>query len=377
MDKQKDSFLNSAAALQSINMSSKPSDPPSSSPVIGRIPFQEGLSYLTELSLEDLQARAREVRDLKNPPERVTYVIDTNPNYTNVCTARCTFCAFQRLPGSSSAYTLSIDEVLEKIAQSVDLGVTTVLLQGGHHPELPLSYYESLVRETRNRFPAIMPHFFSASEIANIAEVNQLSIRQVLEKLKFAGQRTLPGGGAEILTERVRQKLSPLKISVAKWLEVHETAHRIGMRSTATMMFGHLEEDQDIVEHLEVLRQLQDKTGGFTAFIPWSYKPINKSTVTANTRSDALRYYQILAFSRCYLDNFDHIQASWFSEGKESGSEALHYGADDFGGTLFEENVHKSAKYVNHSTTDEIRKLIKDAGYTPCQRNTLYEILSP
>ncbi len=342
---------------------------------IERVSFEEGLRFFQNDSLEELQEKAVRIRNFWNDPKTVTFIIDTNPNYTNVCTANCSFCAFYRRPKSSQAYTHSVEDVMQMIEQSVNLGVTTVLLQGGLHPDLPLSYYVHLVRETRKHFPSVTPHFFSAPEIKNIADVNKISVLDVLQALYEAGQRTLPGGGAEILTDRVRNLISPEKLSAADWLNVHETAHQVGFRSTATMMFGTKESDEDILTHLCSLRDLQDRTGGFTAFIPWSYKPINSKTVWEYTRNDASMYYRVLAFSRIFLDNFAHIQASWFSEGKETGKKSLQYGADDFGGTLFIENVHKAAKFENKSTVDEIRQLISEAGYNPVQRTTLYETM--
>jgi CofH subfamily radical SAM domain protein len=265
---------------------------------------------------------------------------------------------------------------MEKIARASALGATTVLLQGGHNPQLPLDYYLNLIRETRTRFPHITPHFFTASEIQTMSGASGLPVREVLEKLKEAGQFSLPGGGAEILSERVRKRISPKKGGPEKWLEVHRTAHELGFKSTATMMYGHIEEPEDVIEHLENIRRLQDETGGFTAFVPWSFKPNNtplqKKIAFA---SPSNHYLRMIAFSRIYLDNFPHIQASWFSEGKKTGQVALHFGADDFGGTLFEENVHRAADHVNQTTIEEIKTLIVESGFIPLQRTTLYEIL--
>jgi dehypoxanthine futalosine cyclase len=304
----------------------------------------------------------------------VTFVIDTNPNYTNVCVTDCQFCAFYRKPGDREAYTLTVEEVMARIAPAVARGATTVLLQGGHNPALPLDYYLDLVRETRRRFPGVLPHFFTASEIQTMAGVTGLPVREILGRLQAAGQRTLPGGGAEVLSRRVRQRISPKKGGPEAWLEVHREAHRAGLRSTATMMYGHVETAEDLLDHLDAVRALQDETGGFTAFIPWSFKPGNtllekwiKHYAGPNT------YLRMLALARCYLDNISHVQASWFSEGKRAGQIALHFGADDWGGTLFEENVHKAADYVNTVGVEEIVTLIRDAGFTPVQRTTLYE----
>jgi len=306
----------------------------------------------------------------------VTFVIDSNPNYTNVCVTDCQFCAFYRKPGDPEAYTLTVAQVLEKVESAAKGGATTVLLQGGHNPGLRLDYYLSLVSETRRRFPAVTPHFFTASEIQTVAGVENISVADVLVRLKEAGQTTLPGGGAEVLSERVRKRIEPKKGGPAAWLDVHREAHRQGFKSTATMMYGHVETPEDILDHLESIRVLQDEHGGFTAFVPWSFKPGNtllEKWIKHYQGPNA--YLRMLAVSRLYLDNFPHVQASWFSEGKRAGQVALHWGADDFGGTLFEENVHAAADYVNKTTVDEIVTLIRDAGFTPAQRNTEYEIL--
>jgi cyclic dehypoxanthinyl futalosine synthase len=251
-----------------------------------------------------------------------------------------------------------------------------VLLQGGHNPSLPLDYYLDIVGETRRRFPQVTPHFFTASEIQTMAEVSGLSMPDVLRRLREAGQDTLPGGGAEVLSEKVRRRIEPKKGGPRAWLDVHREAHRQGFKSTATMMYGHVEEHEDIVDHWEAIRDLQDEHHGFTAFVPWSFKPGNTLLEKwIKTYKGPSTYLRMLAASRLYLDNFDHVQASWFSEGKRAGQVALSWGADDFGGTLFEENVHAAADYVNKTTVDEIITLIRDAGFTPAQRTTEYEIL--
>jgi cyclic dehypoxanthinyl futalosine synthase len=340
----------------------------------GRLGREEGRWLLTEAPLLELGQLADDVRQRRHPRREVTFVVDTNPNYTNVCVTDCQFCAFYRKPGDPEAYTLTVDQVMAKIASAVDRGATTVLLQGGHNPALPLAYYLDLVRETRRRFPTALPHFFSASEIQTMAQVAALPVREVLARLREAGQRTLPGGGAEILSERVRRRIAPKKGGPAAWLEVHREAHRLGFRSTATMMFGHVETPEDVLDHLDAVRALQDETGGFTAFIPWSFKPghtLLEKWIGHCAGPNA--YCRMLAVARCYLDNVPHVQASWFSEGKRAGQIALHFGADDWGGTLFEENVHKAADFVNTIEVDEIVALIREAGFRPVQRTTLYE----
>ncbi len=343
-----------------------------------RLNREDGLWLLREADLLELGELANTVRGRINPQPIVTFVIDSNPNYTNICITDCVFCAFYRKPGSKDAYTLTVEQVMDKVQCSVDLGATTVLLQGGHNPEIPLDYYLSLVRETRRRFPQVTPHFFTASEIQIMARVSGFTIRGVLEQLKAAGQSTLPGGGAEILSDRIRRRLSPKpeKGNAEVWLEVHREAHRLGFKSTATMMFGHIEDDEDIIEHLDYIRALQDDTHGFTAFVPWSFKPGHTPLEKHIPRyADATRYLRVIALSRLYLDNVPHIQASWFSEGKKTGQVALHFGADDFGGTLFEENVHAATDFINKTTVEEIATLIRESGFQPVQRTTLYEIL--
>jgi len=341
-----------------------------------RLSPEEGLFLLRNGELLDLGEYANLVRYRKNPKRQITFVVDTNPNYTNVCTIDCIFCAFYRHEGEEGVYTHSIDEMIANFRRAAAQGVTTILLQGGVNPKLPLDYYLEMVRRTLREVPEVTPHFYSTSEIIGMAEVSHLTVAAVLEKLWEAGQRTIPGGGAEILADRVKKKISHLKGTSADWLNVMREAHAIGFKSTATMMYGHLETDEDIVEHLEAIRRLQDEHHGFTAFIPWSFKPGNTPLEKIIPRyATPMRYLQMLAFARIYLDNIDHIQASWFSEGKKTGQIALHFGADDFGGTLFEENVHAAANFVNTSNTGEVVSLIRESGFIPAQRTTLYEIV--
>ncbi len=343
-----------------------------------RLSPDEGVHLLTEAPLLEMGALAHEVRARRTDPRLVTYVLDTNPNYTNVCTVDCHFCAFYRKPGANApdAYTHNVDGVMSIMEAADRVGATTVLLQGGLNPDIPWSFYVDIVRESKRRWPHITPHFYSAPEIHQMAQVSGLAVRGVLEALYEAGQRTLPGGGAEILAKRVRQRISVKKGGPEAWLEVHREAHRVGMRSTATMMYGHVETDAEVVEHFDYIRDLQDETGGFTAFVPWSYKRGNTPMESRIPHvAGASRYLRILAAARLYLDNFEHIQASWFGEGKKTGQIALHFGADDFGGTLFEESVHLATGHLNKVTKPEIETLIREAGFTPAQRTTLYEIL--
>jgi cyclic dehypoxanthinyl futalosine synthase len=341
-----------------------------------RLERDEGRYLLAEAPLLEVGALAAEVRYARYPEKVVTFVVDTNPNYTNVCVTDCQFCAFYRKPGDPEAWTLSIDEVLAKVEFAAAKGATTVLLQGGHNPALPLDYYLTLVTETRRRFPQVTPHFFTASEIRTMAQVASLPMTEVLDRLWAAGQRTLPGGGAEVLSARVRRRVEPKKGGPEAWLEVHREAHRRGFKSTATMMYGHVEQADDLLDHFDAIRMLQDEFGGFTAFVPWSFKPGNTLLEKwIKHYQGPNMYLRMLAVSRLYLDNFPHIQASWFSEGKRTGQVALHFGADDWGGTLFEENVHKAADYVNTISVDEMVTLIREAGFTPARRTTEYDIL--
>lgn len=341
-----------------------------------RLDADESRFLLDEAPLLALGELANAERFRRRPEAEVTFVVDTNPNYTNVCEVDCTFCAFYRPPGHEEAYTWSVAEMLDRIAPAVEQGATTVLMQGGVNESLPLDYYLDLVRGARERYPGVTPHFWSAVEIEGMAKVSGLSLREVLLKLRDAGQDTLPGGGAEILSDRVRRKISHRKGGAEAWLQVHREAHALGFRSTATMMYGHVETNADLVAHLLAVRALQDEHGGFTAFVPWSFKPGNTPLVKKiPDYAGPNDYLRILAVARLVLDNFDHVQASWFSEGKKAGQVGLHWGADDFGGTLIEENVHACTGFVNRTSTDEVKTLIREAGFVPVQRDTHYRIL--
>lgn len=343
-----------------------------------RLSGKDALYLLRDAPLLELAPLAMAVRWRHNPRRRVTYVVDTNLNYTNICDAYCTFCAFYRRPGQEGEYAYSIDEMMGQFARARAMGCTTVLLQGGLNDEVPFSFYTDLVRETIRRFPDIHPHFYSAPEVKKMQEVSGLSLEGVVDALYEAGLRTIPGGGAEVLTDRVKKHVSKIwpKAKTADWVDVHRAAHKAGLRSTATLMYGHVETNEDIAEHLEITRALQDETGGFTAFIPWSYKRDN-SPLSRKVPVEAgpNRYLRIIAVSRLMLDNFSHIQASWFSEGKKTGVVALNFGADDFGGTIFDENVMQEAGFFNRTTVEEICALIRDAGFVPAQRTTLYKVL--
>lgn len=344
--------------------------------MIKRISFEEGLDLFQKESLEKLKCLAQKVRFEKNPGHFVTFVLDTNPNYTNICSADCSFCAFYRKESAKDAYVKNIDEVMEHFKRARQAGLTTVLLQGGLHDDLKLDYYLAIVRESKRRYPEIHLHGFSAPELWNCARVSNLSVTEVLQALWEAGLRTIPGGGAEILSERVRLSISPKKMEPGAWIELHRTAHAIGYRTTATMLYGHVETPEDILIHLDTLRKAQDERPGFTAFIPWSYKR-DRTALRRKVKGwiGKEAYFRILAFSRLYLDNFDHIGASWFGEGKETGVEALQYGADDFGGITMEENVHRATGFINKNDHQGVIDMIRLAGFEPLQRNTFYEIV--
>lgn len=339
-----------------------------------RISFEEGLELFTSYSLDTLQQFADSIRQKKHPSNEVSYVLDANPNYTNICNIYCSFCAFYRSPKAKDAYLLSFEDFRSLMQKYKNVGVKTVLLQGGVHPNIGIDYLEELVRIAVEEFPSLHPHFFSAVEIHAAAQVSNISVESALQRLWDAGQRTLPGGGAEILSERVRKIISPKKMEENSWISVHKTAHKIGFRSTATMMFGHIENAHDILLHLQCLRDAQDETNGFYSFIPWSYKP-NRTALKkhAYQQAPAELYYRILAVARIFLDNFDHIAASWFGEGKEAGIKGLFYGANDFGGTILDESVHKCTGWSICSSEQEIRDMITRSGFHPVERNTFYE----
>lgn len=341
-----------------------------------RISYEEGLRLWQYAPLEELQERAHAIRLKKHPENYVTFILDSNPNYTNICDIDCTFCGFYRKAGASDAYFKTVDETMEHLEKARNAGLNTVLLQGGVHAGITIDYLVSIVKTARERYPDIHPHFFSAIEIWNAAHVSGISIKEALQRLWDAGQRTIPGGGAEILSERVRIKISPKKMGPNGWIELHTTAHQIGFKTTATMMYGHIETAEDILNHLESLRTAQETTHGFTSFIPWSYKRDNTALRRKVQRwAGKEAYYRILAFSRIYLDNFPHIAASWFSEGKETGAQALLYGADDFGGIILEENVHRATNFINKIDHNGIVQLIRKAGFIPALRNSFYNII--
>ncbi len=339
-----------------------------------RIDEKEALELLRNFDLLTLGQLANFVRNRLHPEREVTFVIDRNINYTNICTCKCRFCAFYREKGAPDAYVIDRETLKEKIRETVELGGTAILLQGGLHPDLKIDYYEELLSFIKEEFPQIHIHGFSAPEIIHISRVSNLSIEEVIERLKRAGLGSIPGGGAEILVDRVRERIAPNKAKTGEWLNVHRTAHRLGLRTTATMMFGSLDTDEDIVEHLRVVRELQDETGGFTAFIPWSYQPDNTELGReVKEKVSGEKYLRVLAVSRIYLDNIENVQASWVTQGGKVAQVALKFGANDFGSLMIEENVVAAAGVKFRMPLSEIVRLIKDAGFIPVQRNTLYK----
>jgi len=312
------------------------------------------------------------VRRRKHPEGNVTYVIDRNINYTDICVSACKFCAFYKGPEDPTGFVLSFDEIGEKIKETQDLGGTQILLQGGLHPDLTLEYYEQMVRFMRNT--GIHVHGFSPPEIHHFAEISKLSIETVIKRLMDAGLGSIPGGGAEILSDRVRDLTAPKKCTADEWLAVMTTAHGLGLRTTATMMFGHVETSEERLEHLRRVRNAQDETSGFTAFIPWPFQPDN--TVFADIeKTSALAYLKTLALSRIYLDNIDNVQASWVTQGPKIAQLSLSFGANDFGSTMIEENVVAAAGVSFRLSEQEIRRLVTDAGYKPRQRLMDYTLV--
>jgi cyclic dehypoxanthinyl futalosine synthase len=302
----------------------------------------------------------------------VTFIVDRNINYTNICVNKCKFCAFYRAEDSPEAYVLTREEIFRKIEETIAQGGTQILMQGGVHPDLGLDYFENLFSSIKARF-SIQIHSLSPAEISFLAKKSDLSILDTLKHLKASGLDSIPGGGAEILVDRVRKKVSPNKIRWRQWAEVMKTAQGLGMPTTATMMFGSLETRKEIVEHLARLRDIQDETRGFTAFIPWTFQPGN--TELGGRSATAVEYLKTLALSRIMLDNFDNIQASWVTQGAKIAQVALEFGANDFGSTMIEENVVAAAGITFRMTRQEIVNLIHDAGYKAAQRDTRYNLV--
>ena len=341
-----------------------------------RLTPAEGLRLLESHDLLAIGAAADAVSRRLHPEPYRTYNIDRNINYTNACTAVCDFCAFYRPPKHDEVYVLTREELLKKIEETVALGGDQILLQGGLHPQFKLEWYEEMLQEMKRHFPQVNIHGFSPPEIYHFTKVNKLPLRTVLERLQKAGLGSLPGGGGEILVDRVRKEITRGKVLTDDWLDVHRVWHQLGGRSSATMMFGHVETLAERIEHLERLRQLQDETGGFTAYICWTFQPEN--TAMANVPpAGAFEYLKTQAVSRLYLDNIPNIQSSWVTQGEQIGQMALLFGANDMGSLMIEENVVSSAGTVYHLTVDKIRHCIEELGYIPRQRNVFYEYIDP
>jgi cyclic dehypoxanthinyl futalosine synthase len=339
-----------------------------------RLEADEALTLYREAPTHVLGRIADGIRARRHPAGIVTYIIDRNVNYTNVCIARCSFCAFYRPVGSADGYVLGFDELFRKIDETIAVGGGQLLLQGGHNPDLPLTWYEDLFRAIKERYPAFRLHALSPPEVIHLSRLSQLPVPAVLERLIAAGLDSVPGGGAEILVDRVRQLLHCYgKASADEWLDVMRHAHRAGLRTTATMMYGTVETDDERIEHMLRLRELQDETGGFTAFIAWSYQP--EHTELGGGEATGVEYLRTLATARIVLDNFDNLQASWVTQGGKVGQLSLAYGANDMGSVMIEENVVRAAGASYCMDEVEIVRNIEDAGFAPKRRNMHYEIL--
>ena len=339
-----------------------------------RVTREDALTLYRDAPTTLLGHLADLVRARKHPESVVTYIIDRNVNYTNVCVAKCSFCAFYRPVGASDGYVLGFDEIFRKIDETIAVGGVQLLLQGGHNPDLPLTWYEDLFQAIKARYPDFKLHALSPPEVIHLSRLSQLPVPEVLRRLIAAGLDSVPGGGAEILVDRVRKQLHCYgKASTDEWIDVMRHAHRAGLRTTATMMYGTVETDEERVEHLLRLRDLQDETGGFTAFIAWSYQP--DYTELAGTEATGLEYLRTLALSRIVLDNFDNLQASWVTQGGKVGQLSLAYGANDMGSVMIEENVVRAAGASYCMDEAEIVRNIEDAGFQARRRNMHYEIL--
>ena len=338
---------------------------------------QQALDLYLSDDLIGIGMEADALRSKLHPDGVVTYIIDRNINYTNFCTEYCTFCAFYRPlkgPQAKEGYILDFETIYDKIRETVELGGTGVLMQGGLHPDLKIDWHQQMLRGIKQRFPKIHLHCYSASEIIAIAEYSSLTIRDTISRLRDAGLDSIPGGGAEILDDEVRHRIARLKCLTEDWLNVHRTAHQLGMRTTATMMFGVGEKFEHRVNHLHALYNLQEETGGFTAFIPWTFQPAH--TALGGRKWDeatAVEYLKNLAISRLFLSNFENVQSSWVTQGLKVCQMGLRFGGNDVGSVMLEENVVRAAGVTNCTTEEELRRIIRDAGFRPVQRDTLYK----
>ena len=344
---------------------------------MGRLSIDDAVELIQYGNLKELGKRAYQRKKELHPKNITTFIVDRNINYTNICWVDCKFCAFYRTQKDEDSYILSFEEIGKKIEELIAIGGTQILFQGGVHPKLKIEWYEELLRWISKHYPAITIHGFSAIEIDYISRISKIPVSEVLQRLKDNGLSSIPGAGAEILSDRVRNIISPKKISADRWIEIHREAHKLGIKSTATMMFGTVETDREIVEHFNRIRELQDETGGFRAFILWSFQSANtqlaREMEIAKTSSN--RYLRLLAVSRLFLDNFKNIQSSWVTQGGYIGQMALLFGANDLGSTMMEENVVSSAGASFRMGRDEMVRLIRDIGEIPAQRDTAYNLL--
>jgi cyclic dehypoxanthinyl futalosine synthase len=340
----------------------------------GRISPEEALLLYTDAPLHPLGEAADTVRRRRYPDGIVTYIIDRNINYTNVCVTACKFCAFYRAPKHAEGWSHPMDEILRRCAEAVALGATQVMLQGGHHPDFGVEYYENLFAAVKRDFPTLVVHSIGPSEVLHMAKVSDVSISDALRRIKAAGLDSIAGAGAEMLPARPRTAIAPLKESGERWLEVMETAHGLGLESTATMMMGTGETNAERIEHLRMIRDVQDRTGGFRSFIPWTYQPENNH-LKGRTQATSLEYLRLVAVARLFFHNVAHLQSSWLTTGKDVGQVSLHMGVDDLGSIMLEENVISSAGARHRSKLTELVEMIRTAGRIPAQRDTLYHHL--
>jgi len=337
---------------------------------------EQALEMFRSDDLIGIGMEADAIRRKLHPEGVVTYIIDRNINYTNLCTEYCTFCAFYapiKGPGRAKGYVLDFEKIYEKIAETVEMGGTGILMQGGLNPDLKIEWFEDLFRNIKQRFPMVHLHCLSASEILGICDFSNISLDECMQRLRDAGLDSIPGGGAEILDDEVRKRIARLKCLTADWLAVHRTAHKLGMRTTATMMFGVGESFEHRINHFQHIYDLQEETGGFTAFIPWTFQP-NHTALGGRSWDEATsgEYLKTLAISRIFLSNFSNVQASWVTQGLKVCQMGLRFGGNDVGSVMLEENVVKAAGTTNCTTEEELRRIIRDAGFVPKQRDTLY-----
>ena len=339
----------------------------------GRLTADDATALLESYDMAKIGAAADEIRRRKNPENVVTYIIDRNINYTNVCNVVCTFCAFYRRPGKPDTYVHSIEEIEKRIDETIELGGTGILMQGGLHPDFNIEWYENLLSTLHAKYPKFQLHCFSPPEIHNISLISKLDYETIMRRLKDAGLYSMPGGGGEILDDEVRRRVST-KCTSQEWLDVMRAVHKVGLRSTATMMFGIGDNVKHRVNHLQRIRDVQDETGGFTAFIPWTFQRENTALGRKITEEPTgIDYLKMVSVSRLFLDNVQHIQSSWLTQGLRLGQTALRFGADDMGSIMIEENVVSAAGANNEANEKELRYQISEAGFTPQQRDILYE----